>query len=139
VLAGTSDGGAHTKNFSGGQWTTDLLLWLTQEHALFSLEEMHYRLSAQPAAVIGLKDRGTLVEGMAADLVVYSPSELYIDQSHYLKLSDQPGGDWRRKAKAGGYRWILVNGRITFDGDKPTGTTPGTYLRVTQDAHRLAA
>ena len=139
VLAGTSDGGAHTKNFSGGQWTTDLLLWLTQEHALFSLEEMHYRLSAQPAAVIGLKDRGILAEGMAADLVVYSPDELYIDQSHYLKLNDQPGGDWRRKAKAGGYRWIIVNGRITFDGDKPTGATPGTYLRVTGDAHRLAA
>ena len=128
VLAGASDGGAHTKNFSGGQWTTDLLLWLVKERGLVTLEEMHYRLAYQPARVMGLGDRGALLEGMAADLLVYDLDDLFFDQTRYDVLHDQPGGDFRRKARAGGYRWIVVNGEVTFDGAAYTGAHPGAFL-----------
>lgn len=128
VLAGASDGGAHTKNFSGGQWTTDLLLWLVKENGLASLEEMHYRLAYQPARVMGLKDRGALLEGMAADILIYDLDDLYFDRTRFDVVHDQPGGDFRRKARAGGYRWIVVNGEITFDGANYTGAHPGHYL-----------
>jgi N-acyl-D-aspartate/D-glutamate deacylase len=131
VLAGASDGGAHTKNFSGGQWTTDLLIWLTREHGFYSLEQMHYRLAYQPARVMGLKDRGALLEGMAADVLVYRPDELYVSTERYETPRDQPGGDFRRRARAGGYRWIVVNGEVTFEADAPTGATPGLYLAPT--------
>jgi len=30
-------------------WATDLLIWLTRETNLKTFEEMHYRLSFQPA------------------------------------------------------------------------------------------
>jgi N-acyl-D-aspartate/D-glutamate deacylase len=128
VLAGASDGGAHTKNFSGGQWTTDLLIWLARDNAFYSLEQMHYRLSYQPARVMGLKDRGALLEGMAADVLIYRLDELYFAPDRYETPRDQPGGDFRRRAKAGGYRRIIVNGEITFEADAPTGATPGLYL-----------
>ena len=128
VLAGASDGGAHTKNFSGGQWTTDLLLWLVRENPLTTLEEMHYRLAYQPARTMGIKDRGALLEGMAADLLVYDLNELYFDQTRFDVLHDQPGGDWRRKARAGGYHYIFVNGEMTFERDRRTGAVPGIYL-----------
>lgn len=128
VLAGASDGGAHTKNFSGGQWTTDLMLWLVRDNKLMSLEEMHYRLSYQPARAMNIKDRGALLEGMAADILVYDLDELYFDQERFDVLHDQPGGDWRRKARAGGYRHIFVNGQQTFERDCQTGATPGVYL-----------
>jgi N-acyl-D-aspartate/D-glutamate deacylase len=128
VLAGASDGGAHTKNFSGGQWPTDLLLWLVEETGLSTLEEMHHRLAWQPARVVGLEDRGALVEGMAADILIYSPDELYFDRTRFDVLHDQPGGDFRRKARAGGYRYILVNGEVTFEDGTPTRTSPGKYL-----------
>lgn len=128
VLAGASDGGAHTKNFSGGQWATDLIVWLAREHALMSLEELHYRLAYQPARVMGLKDRGALLEGMAADLVVYRLDELYFDQSRFDIVRDQPGGDFRRRARAGGYRHILVNGVETFRGVDVTTASPGLFL-----------
>ena len=103
VLAGASDGGAHTKNFSGGQWTTDLILWLVRDNDFLSLEEMHYRLSYQPARAMGIKNRGALLEGMAADILVYDLDELYFDQDRFDVVHDQPGGDWRRKARA--WRW----------------------------------
>lgn len=128
VLAGASDGGAHTKNFSGGQWTTDLILWLVRDNDFLSLEEMHYRLSYQPARAMGIKDRGALLEGMAADILVYDLAELYFDQDRFDVVHDQPGGDWRRKARAGGYRQIFVNGEQTFERDRPVGATPGVYL-----------
>lgn len=128
VLAGASDGGAHTKNFSGGQWTTDLMLWLVRDNPLMSLEEMHYRLSYQPARAMRIKDRGALVEGMAADILIYDLDELYFDQDRFEVVHDQPGGDWRRKARAGGYRYIFVNGEQTFERDRRTGATPGVYL-----------
>ena len=128
VLAGASDGGAHTKNFSGGQWTTDLLLWLARENRFFSLEQMHYRLAYQPARVMGLNDRGALLEGMAADILVYDLDELYFRLDRYETPRDQPGGDFRRRAKAGGYRWIVVNGEVTFEADATTGAAPGRYL-----------
>jgi N-acyl-D-aspartate/D-glutamate deacylase len=128
VLAGASDGGAHTKNFSGGQWTTDLLIWLTREHKLLTLEEMHYRLAYQPARVMGLKDRGALLEGMAADIIVYDLDELYFSLDRFEVVRDQPGGDFRRRAKAGGYGWVVVNGEVTFESDRRAEATPGLYL-----------
>jgi N-acyl-D-aspartate/D-glutamate deacylase len=137
VLAGASDGGAHTKIWSGGCWTTDLMLWLVKENPLMTPEQMHYGLSYQPARVLGLRDRGALLEGMAADILVYSLDELFFDRSVYEVVHDMPNGDWRRKARAGGYRWIVVNGEITFSKDVRTNTTPGRYLRVAQTEDRV--
>ncbi len=50
VIAGTSDGGAHLKFYCGGQFSTDLLMWLARDEGRFSLEEMHEKLSLLPAA-----------------------------------------------------------------------------------------
>lgn len=141
VLAGASDGGAHTKIWSGGCWTTDLMLWLVKENPLMTLEQMHYGLSYQPARVLGLRDRGALLEGMAADILVYSLDELHFDRSVYEVVHDMPNGDWRRRARAGGYRWIVVNGEVTFSKDVRTNATPGRYLHVVRrrDVMPLAA
>jgi N-acyl-D-aspartate/D-glutamate deacylase len=132
VLAGSSDGGAHTKIWSGGCWTTDLLIWLVRETGLLDIEQMHYSFAYQPARVLGLKDRGALLEGMAADIVVYDLNELYFDRSVYEVVHDMPNGDWRRRARAGGYRWILVNGEVTFEHDRKSGAMPGTYLSISE-------
>jgi len=140
VLAGASDGGAHTKNFSGGQWCTDLLLWLTAENEHYSLEEMHYRLAYQPARVMGLRDRGALLEGMAADILIYRLDDLFYDLERMDVIYDQPGGDFRRKARAGGYHKILVNGEVTFNGGDPDkGRAPGQYLSGLDFDHQQEA
>src|SRR5260370_5230597 len=71
AFPGVSDGGAHTKFFTGGAFTTDFLSWLVRDEQRITLEEAHYRMSALPAHAAGFRDRGVLREGAAADVVVY--------------------------------------------------------------------
>ena len=40
-------------------------------------------------------------------------------------LHDLPGNEWRRVQKATGYKYTIVNGQVTFEGDKCTGATSG--------------
>ena len=68
---GVSDGGAHTKFFTGGRYPTEFLSRIVREEEMCSLEHAHWRLSALPAHCAGFRDRGTLVEGAPADVVVY--------------------------------------------------------------------
>jgi N-acyl-D-aspartate/D-glutamate deacylase len=130
TLPGLSDGGAHTKFFVGGSFTTDLLCWLVRDTGRLSLEEAHFRLSMLPAFAAGFRDRGYLREGLPADIVVYDLAALKRVPADVGEIVyDLPGGDWRRVQRAEGYRWTLVNGAITFEDGRPTGALPGTLLR----------
>ncbi len=130
AIPGVSDGGAHTKFFTGGSYTTDFLMWLVRDEQLVSLEEAHYRLSNLPAKAAGFCDRGVLEEGAAADVVVYDLDELAIDPPWIGNVEhDFPGGEWRRVQRAIGYTAIVVNGEVTFQDGKCTGATPGRLLR----------
>jgi len=128
VLAGASDGGAHIKMMSGGQFSTDFLTWLTRDGGQFTPEEMHAKLSALPAAVLRTSDRGTIAVGKAADLMIYDYDELGFTYGRYEKVHDLPDGGWRRLAPPRGIHRIIVNGRTTIVDGTPTGTTPGVLV-----------
>ena len=127
VVAGLSDGGAHVKFSPGGIYPTETLLWLVRDEGLVSLEEAHYKLSYLPAFLAGIRDRGFLREGAPADIAVFDLDALALGPVEIAH--DLPGGDWRRVQRAQGYRWIIVNGEPTFEEGKPTGATPGRFLR----------
>jgi N-acyl-D-amino-acid deacylase len=130
TIPGVSDGGAHTKFFCGGAFTTDFLSWLVRDEQKVTLEEAHYRLSALPAHAAGFLGRGMLREGAAADVVVYDLKELAIEPEWVGEIAhDFPGGEWRRVQRARGYRAIIVNGEMTFADGRSTGATPGRLLR----------
>ena len=130
TFPGVSDGGAHTKFFNGGAFTTDFLTWLVRDEPRITLEEAHYRLSALPAHAAGFRDRGVLREGAAADVVVYRLEELGVDPPWIGEIvHDFPGGEWRRVQRANGYQSIIVNGVETFADGECTGATPGRLLR----------
>jgi N-acyl-D-amino-acid deacylase len=130
TIPGVSDGGAHTKFFTGGAYTTDFLSWLVRDEKVVSLEEAHYRLSALPAHAAGFRDRGTLREGQAADIVVYDLDRLGVEPDWVGEIAhDFPGGEWRRVQHARGYHSIIVNGQETWSDGKCTGATPGKLLR----------
>jgi len=130
ALPGVSDGGAHTKFFTGGAWSTDFLRWLVRDEKKVTLEEAHYRLSALAAHAAGFKDRGVLREGAAADVVVYDMEELDIEPNWVGEVvHDLPGNEWRRVQRAKGYKDIIVNGEVTFEDGECTGATSGKLLR----------
>ena len=137
VVPGGSDGGAHTKVFGMGHYATDLLIWLVRDQQLMTLEDMHFQLSLKPARSVQLKDRGALLPGFRADILIYELDDLYFDMNRYDIVHDMPDGDWRRKGRAGGYDYILVNGQVTHRKDEPTGNTPGELVQVTKDRSRL--
>jgi N-acyl-D-aspartate/D-glutamate deacylase len=127
ILPGVSDGGAHTKFFTGGRYPTELISRIVREESMCSLEHAHWRLSALPAHCAGFKDRGTITEGAAADLVVYDYDRLEIGPSEIAH--DYPGNEWRRIQRAEGYRFVVVNGEVTIEEDRETGVHSGRLLR----------
>ena len=130
TIPGVSDGGAHTKFFTGGAWTTDFLAWMVRDTGALTLEEAHYRGSALAAHAAGFKDRGTLREGAPADVIVYELESLGMDPEWVGEpVYDLPGGEWRRVQRAKGYKHILVNGVETFTDGECTDATPGKLLR----------
>ncbi|MBI3249736.1 MAG: amidohydrolase family protein [Deltaproteobacteria bacterium] len=127
IMPGVSDGGAHVKFITPAIYPTEVLSWLVRETNTLTLEEAHFRLSGLMAWAAGFKDRGTLREGMAADIVIYDNNTVQSLPSEILY--DLPANEWRRVQKAEGYRHILVNGVETFQDGQCTGATPGALLR----------
>jgi N-acyl-D-amino-acid deacylase len=89
-----------------------------REEGVISLEEAVRRMTSLPAQKFGLKDRGLLREGMAADMVIFDEKEV-ADLSTY----DKP------HAYSKGFRYVLVNGKLVVDEQKHTGERSGKTLR----------
>jgi N-acyl-D-amino-acid deacylase len=98
-----------------------------REGGAMTLEEAHWKLSALPAYAAGFADRGVLRPGYAADVVVYDYEGLKLLPQEIVH--DMPAGEWRRVRRAEGYRYILINGEVTFEDGKPTGASSGRLLR----------
>jgi len=127
TIPGVSDGGAHTKFLNYGRYPTNMIQELVRERGQYTLEEAHYRLAALPAKAAGFDDRGTLEVGRAADIVMYDYEGL-----HMLPIEirhDLPGDEWRYVELAEGYRYIMVNGVVTFIDGECTNEVPGQLLR----------
>ena len=127
ALPGVSDGGAHTKFITLGRYPIEFLALLVRDNEVMDLEAAHWRLSAYPALAAGFKDRGVIKEGSPADIVVYDLDALEMGETE--KAYDFPAGAWRLIRKPKGYRWIMVNGGVTFEDGECTGATPGALLR----------
>jgi len=124
---GLSDGGAHCKFLTLGEWPTRLLSEVVRNDGMMSLEDAHWKMAKYPAQASGMLDRGSIAVGMPADIICYDLKNLKLLSEEVLY--DQPGGEWRRANKADGYRYTIVNGEVTFIGNKCTGATPGRLLR----------
>lgn len=127
VLFGVSDGGAHTKFLTAGRYPTETICKIVREHAMMSLEDAHWRLSALPAMLAGFENRGVLKIGAPADILIYDYENLEVLPAEIVH--DLPGGEWRRIQRASGYRYIVVNGQVTIEDDRETNTYAGRLLR----------
>jgi N-acyl-D-amino-acid deacylase len=83
-----------------------------------TLEDAIRRMTAHPAAVLGLRDRGSLTVGHYADIVVFDPATIqdhatYVDPHRY----------------ATGVSHVVVNGEIALADGEPTDARPGRFVR----------
>ena len=89
-----------------------------RDRGALSLEEMIRHMTLAPARRFGLIDRGLILPGMAADLVL-------IDMPHVGSNAtfDDPTN------YPDGIDMVIVNGEVVIDHGRHTGATPGRGLR----------
>ncbi len=108
------------------RYPTFLLAELVKRRGTIALELAVNRMTQFPARLHGLRDRGELRPGAAADICVIDPEELALCPA--TVRYDLPGGAPRLVQTAVGYRAVFVNGVRTIDRDQLTGASPGIML-----------
>lgn len=108
-------GSPHPRNY--GTFPRVLAHYCRDRH-LFPLEEAVRKMTGAPANRIGLRDRGFIREGMAADMVIFDFAALKDDPSYI-----EP------KQACSGIKQVYVNGVLSAENGKHTGALAGKVLR----------
>jgi len=124
---GMSDAGAHVA-FAAGFGVSSLVLgyWVRQK-GMLSLEQAVNILTFKVASIFGLKDRGLVWPGWAADLALFDPKTVEALESE--EASDYPGGFTRMVQHARGVHYTIVNGEVLLEQGEHTGAYPGRVIR----------
>jgi N-acyl-D-amino-acid deacylase len=128
VLVSSSDAGAHVQMMCAAGDTTLLLTRHVRDRGDFTLEAAVHELTGKQASVLGLRGRGTIAPGLAADLTVFALDEL--DWADDVFVDDLPRRARRLRRPAGGYRYTVAAGEVTQEDGTLTGARPGGVLRV---------
>jgi len=131
MLIGASDAGAHLDMFNTFALTTQLMGEAVRERGIYSLERGVQRVTGEMADAFGLKDRGRIQLGAAADLVVFDPDT--IDCGPIAMRGDLPGGETRLYGDSVGIYHVIANGVPVAEGNSPTGRMGGKVLRSGRD------
>jgi N-acyl-D-amino-acid deacylase len=91
---------------------------LCREEALLSLPDAVRRMTSLPARRLRLSDRGLLLEGMRADVVVFDPGRVA-----------SPADLSAPRRSPHGVEWVIVNGVPVVTPSGSTAATPGRGLR----------
>lgn len=126
ILLGASDAGAHVAQFCGAGDTGYWLARWVRELRAFSLEQAIHRLTGQLADAFGLRGRGRIVSGQAADLVVFNPDT--IDRGPEEFVHDVPGGGNRYIRHSTGVDLVVLNGAIAWEQGTYTNASAGEIV-----------
>ena len=137
AIVGASDAGAHLDMIDSFSYATTLISKTTVERSLLPLEEAIHYLTGSPAALYGLKGRGVLAHGNAADVIVFDPNR--IGPGEVFTKFDLPGGSGRVYGEANGIAHVLVNGVPCVEHGDLLDARPGALLRSGTDTNTVTA
>jgi N-acyl-D-aspartate/D-glutamate deacylase len=121
----TAPGVPHPRNYSTN---VRVLGYYVREQHVLTLEDAVRKMTSLPAQILGLRDRGQLREGFAADVAVFNPATIGETNSF-----EKP------KSYAKGVDYVLVNGVLVIDKGEHTGAKPGRPIPNTSARPRPAA
>jgi len=128
ILIGLGDGGAHLDMLCDSGYPTYLLGTWVRERGVLTLEQAVQRLTSDPADLFGIRGRGRLAEGAAADVTVFDPESVG-SRNRGERRHDLPGGAKRMVMPSHGVELTLVNGEVVWEQGSLTGAAPGVVLR----------
>ncbi|MCC7010325.1 MAG: D-aminoacylase [Acidobacteria bacterium] len=109
-----ADGVPHPRSYATN---ARVLGHYVRDEKVLTLEDAVRKMTTLPAQVLGLRDRGQIREGFAADVVVFDPAAVGETNSF-----EKP------KSYAKGVPYTIVNGVVVIDGGRHTGARPGRPL-----------
>ncbi|MEX0956438.1 MAG: amidohydrolase family protein [Rhizobiaceae bacterium] len=113
------DGPLANSTFHGAyDWASWFYRFTVHEHHILNPETAIHRLTGQPAAVLGLSDRGVIKPGAMADIAIF----------------DDPGFReqttlWQPNSLSSGMKYVLVNGSVAYRDGKVSPKRTGKVLR----------
>ncbi len=110
-----SGSGGHPRSWQAARHLLDTY---QRQKAVLPLPQQIRRMTGEPAARLGLCDRGLIREGFAADLVLLDMEQM-VDASS-LAYPDAPGG---------GMDLVMVNGEVAYRAGFATGALAGRLLK----------
>jgi N-acyl-D-aspartate/D-glutamate deacylase len=123
---GASDAGAHVTQFCGTGDTTHLLEHYVRETGQMSLERAVHRMTGELASDWGIRDRGLIETGLAADLVLFDPEKVSCGAEAFE--GGVPGEARRYVRHAEGYDAVIVNGSVVMRQGTYTEERPGQIV-----------
>jgi N-acyl-D-amino-acid deacylase len=125
-----SDAGAHLTFFCDAGFGLHLMGHWSRDLGVLDLPQAVHRLTGQPARLFGIRNRGLLREGYAADLMLFDPAT--VARGPKRRAHDLPAGAARLTASAVGLHGVWINGSKVAD-DKgfcaDAEVRPGEVLR----------
>ena len=124
-----SDAGAHLTFLCDAGFGLHPIGHWARDRGVMTIAEAVRKLTSQPAALFGMRDRGRLAAGCAADLMLFDPAS--IGRGEKRRVHDLPSGAARLTAGARGLHGVWVNGIRVADanGMRRLAQPPGKVLR----------
>ena len=127
VILGGSDAGAHLDRMCGASYPTAFLRDVLHGRKLVPLERAVAMMTSVPAELFGLRDRGVVRGGCAADLVLFDPDTM--NPADPAFRDDLPGGNRRLTTGSTGVRAVWVGGVRSIENGEAAGALAGRVLR----------
>ena len=123
---GASDAGAHITQFCGTGDTTHLLEHYVRETQKMSLPKAIFRMTKEVADDWGIRDRGVIEKGRAADIVLFDINSVGISDESFV--NDFPGEANRYMRYSKGYEYVIVNGSVVYQNNQYTNEKSGQVV-----------
>jgi len=124
-----SDAGAHLTFFNDAGYGLYMLQKWVRENKIMSIEEAIYNLTGKQADIYRIDQRGRLVPGQYADMILFDQDKVGVSPSY--RVSDLPGGGNRLNIDGHGIKGVWINGeRVLKDMNLVNNSKlPGKVIR----------
>ena len=124
-----SDAGAHLTFFNDAGYGLYMLQKWVRENDIMTIEEAIYNLTGKQADIYRIDQRGRLVPGQYADMMLINPDKVGVSQTY--RVNDLPGGSSRLNIDGHGIYGVWINGQRVLEDNSIVNreNLPGKVIR----------